>query len=83
MHGWFQQRNTTTTSLYAKPPRDDWLPYREHEFIQSMSSRPRSFHALAQRPGKVAWMVTYDSAARTFTEDDRNTVVDVSDPDGK
>jgi hypothetical protein len=59
-YGWFQQRNTTTTttSFYPKPPRDDWLPYREHEFIQSMSSRPRSFHALAQRPGKVAWIVS-------------------------
>ena len=58
-----QDRSTSvvssTDTFYPRLREEgDWIPYNASAFRQSLPHRPKEFHALANRPGQVAWVVS-------------------------
>ncbi len=63
-YGWFQELSKDPFSFYPHKP-DHWIQFDEQRFQESLPSRPKSFHDLARRPGKVAWIVSHcDTSSR-------------------
>lgn len=60
-YGWFEEISKSKddhSSFYAYKP-DPWVQYDETRFRDSLSARPKSFHDMAKKPGKVAWIVSH------------------------
>jgi alpha-1,3-fucosyltransferase len=67
-YGWFQPNESVSESSsaaaphFASRPPTEWKPYNEQEFLSTTLANHRDderFHALARRPGKVAWIVSH------------------------
>ena len=56
-YGWFQDLNQP--SAYATGPPETWIPFQKQQFLSGLPTRDESFHAMAKRPGKVAWIVSH------------------------
>ena len=57
-YGWFEEIDKNKASPFYPHKTDHWIPYDEQKFRHSLPSRPQSFHDLARRPGKIAWIVS-------------------------
>jgi len=66
-YGWFEKKTTTievedlrhrSSHLFYPHKHETWIPYDEEKFLRSLPSRPKTFHDLARRPGKIAWIVS-------------------------
>jgi alpha-1,3-fucosyltransferase len=60
---WFRPKQPHQDHLqrfqYATPPPEKWIPYNPKEFHRQLPEMEDSFHALAKKPSKVAWIVSH------------------------
>lgn len=60
-YGWFSPKAQPQPQPfpYPTPPPEPWIPYHPKEFLRQLPKMEDSFHALAKRPSKVAWIVSH------------------------